>query len=271
MQRLADKMRIRALTMAYECGVNTHIGGTLSIIELLAVLYGKFLRNLGEEALFEEKDKFILSKGHSALGLYAAMGEVGMLTEEQMAAFQQNGSELVAHPVMNTKLGIESSNGSLGQGVSMAVGLALSAKKKNRMYRTFVLVGNGECNEGIVWEAFETAVQFGLSDLTVIIDNNKMQSDGCSENVISVDNFGERMKAFGFDVEEIDGHNVYEIETALMRGRAEGKPKAIIAHTIKGKGVSFMENNNEWHHKRLTQEQYLRALQELKGDNGYGH
>lgn len=270
MQELVNKIRMRAITMAYECGVNVHIGGGLSIIEVVAVLYGRVLRNIREDVPYNEKDKFILSKGHGALGLYAAMGETGVLSDEQLLTFQQNGSALVAHPVMNLELGIESSNGSLGQGVSMAVGLALSAKKKNKPYHTYVLVGNGECDEGIVWEACASAVQFKLDNLTVIIDDNKMQSDGFSENIIAINNFAERLNAFGFDVEEIDGHNVLEIEEALTNKREEGKPKAIIANTIKGKGVSFMENNNGWHHGRLTEEQYLKALYELERNYVHG-
>ena len=200
------------------------------------------------------------------LALYAAMGETGILTEEQLSTFQKDGSALVAHPVMNEEIGIEASNGSLGQGVSMAVGLALSAKMKNQRCHFYVIAGNGECNEGIVWEAVASAVQFQLDNLTIIIDDNKMQSDGFSKDIVKINNFGERFGAFGFDVAEVNGHNVHEIEDALVRERVKGVPRVIVANTVKGKGVSFMENNNEWHHKRLTEKDYLRAIEELGGE-----
>ncbi|SDB15524.1 transketolase [Eubacterium oxidoreducens] len=263
--QVAKRMRLNILKMAYECGTNAHLGGALSITDILAVLYGKQLKNLGNQFPYDEQDKFILSKGHAVLALYAALKEAGIMTQEDLDSFQADGSALVAHPVMNLSLGIESSNGSLGQGISMAVGLALAAKKKKKPYHTYVLIGNGESNEGIVWEALISAVHFGLDNLTIILDDNKIQSDGPSSEIMAIPNYSERLKAFGFQVIEIDGNQVEEVVAALETPMQESKPKCIVANTIKGKGVSFMEQDNTWHHNRLTQKQYEAAIEEIQG------
>lgn len=265
-EQMAMSMRKRILTMAQQCETNVHLGGSLSMVDVLAVLYGNVLRNITSECDYYEKDKFILSKGHGALGLYCALAEADIMPKEELVTFQKNGSNLIAHPVMNLQLGLEASNGSLGQGISMAVGLALAAKKKKKPYGTYVLVGNGECNEGIVWEAAMAAAQFQLDNLTVIIDNNQMQSDGASETVMNLNNFEERFRSFGFYVVTVDGHNIREIQKAFEIMPEEGKPKVIVANTVKGKGISFMEQDNSWHHNRLTEAQYEKAMAELEGD-----
>ncbi|MBO6179399.1 MAG: transketolase [Selenomonadaceae bacterium] len=261
----ALNMRKTALKMAYESGISAHIGGGLSCIDILAVLYGEIMNVANRALTFAEKDKFIMSKGHGVLGLYAALAEFGVISKEILSTFQKDGSDLIAHPVMNEALGLESSSGSLGQGISMGVGLALLAKRKNYSYEVFVICGNGECNEGSVWEAVMSAVQFELDNFTVIIDDNGMQSDGASKNIM--DTSGKYFKMFnalGLDTREIDGHNTNEILKELKKSVMVGKPRAIIAHTVKGKGISFMEGNNEWHHNRLTEKQYLAALGELE-------
>ena len=263
--RRAQHMRRMALDLAYRCGGSSHIGGGLSMMEILSVLYGTVMNTAQRTLPYEARDKFILSKGHGVLGLYTALAEFGIITQDQLATFQRDGSDFIAHPVMKEELGLESSSGSLGQGISMGVGLALAAKKKGYAYRTFVLCGNGESNEGSVWEAAMSAVQFGLDNFTLILDNNHMQSDGASEAILDLsDRYGAMLRAVGFETFEVDGHDVAALTEAFQRERAERKPRAVIAHTVKGKGVSFMENNNDWHHNRLTEEQYQRAITEVE-------
>ena len=261
----ARQMRRMALDLAYRCGTSSHLGGGLSMMEILSVLYGAVMNTAQRSIPYDVRDKFILSKGHGVLGLYTALAEFGLITQEQLATFQQDGSDLIAHPVMNASLGIESSSGSLGQGISMGVGLALAAKKKGYAYQTFVLCGNGESNEGSVWEAAMSAVQFGLDNFTLILDNNHMQSDGVSECILDMsDRYAAMLRAVGFEIIETDGHDVAALLAAFQRTREAEKPRAVVAHTIKGKGVSFMENDNGWHHNRLTEEQYQRAIAELE-------
>ena len=261
----ARQMRCMALDLAYRCGTSSHLGGGLSMMEILSVLYGAVMNTAQRSIPYDVRDKFILSKGHGVLGLYTALAEFGIITQEQLATFQQDGSDLIAHPVMNASLGIESSSGSLGQGISMGVGLALAAKKKGYAYQTFVLCGNGESNEGSVWEAAMSAVQFGLDNFTLILDNNHMQSDGASKEILDVsDRYAAILKAVGFETIEVDGHDASAVMEAFQRTREAEKPRAVVAHTVKGKGVSFMENDNNWHHNRLTEEQYQRAIAELE-------
>ena len=261
----ARHMRRMALELAYRCGTSSHLGGGLSMMEILSVLYGVVMNTAQHSVPYEAQDKFVLSKGHGVLGLYTALAEFGIITQEKLATFQQDGSDLIAHPVMKEELGLESSSGSLGQGISMGVGLALAAKKKGYAYRTFVLCGNGESNEGSVWEAAMSAVQFGLDNFTLVIDNNHMQSDGASEAILDLsDRYGAMLRAVGFETIEVDGHDVAVLIDAFQSARTEGKPCALVAHTVKGKGVSFMENNNDWHHNRLTEEQYQRAITEVE-------
>ena len=255
-------MRILSLKMAFECGVSAHLGGGLSCIDILTVLYGEVMNTGNKNLSFAEKDKFIMSKGHGVLGLYAALAEFEVFPKKLLDTFQKDGSDLVAHPVMKENLGIESSSGSLGQGISMAVGLALQAKKKNYPYKTYVLCGNGECNEGSIWEAAMSAVNFSLDNLTIIVDNNNLQSDGFSKDIMNVsDKYAKIFSAIGCATFEADGHNLMELSKIFKQ--PQDTVKVIIANTIKGKGISFMENNNDWHHNRLTEEQYQEALQKL--------
>ncbi len=266
----ASNMRKTALKMAFDCGGNAHIGGGLSCIDVLAVLYGNVMNTANTNLSFQQRDKFIMSKGHGVLGLYAALAEFGILSVDVLSTFQQDGSDLIAHPVMKEEWGIEASSGSLGQGISMAVGLSLLAKKKGYSYRSYVICGNGECNEGSVWEAVMSAVQFQLDNLTLIIDNNHMQSDGESQAIMSVsDRYAEMLRSVGCDVAEVDGHDIPSLLDVFQNQEANGKPKAVVAHTIKGKSVSFMEGNNDWHHNRLTEKQYLMALEELEASESW--
>lgn len=259
----ARHMRILSLRMANSCGGSAHLGGGLSLIEALAVLYGAVMND--QRLPYAQKDKFILSKGHGVLGFYAAIAEFGVIDEKLLETFLQDGSDLIAHPVMKPELGLEASSGSLGQGISMAVGLALAAKKKEYSYQTYALCGNGEFNEGSVWEACMSAVNFKLDNFTLFLDNNHMQSDGSSESIMDVSaKYAGMLGALGFQVVEIDGNDIEQVYDAFMEPHQEGKPKAVIGNTVKGKGVSFMENNNGWHHNRLTKDQFDAALKEVE-------
>lgn len=259
----ARQLRIDALKMANKCGGNAHLGGALSIMEAMAVLYGAVMND--PELPYAQRDKFILSKGHAVLALYTALAAFGRMDKGLLDTFMQDGSDLIAHPVMKPDIGLEASSGSLGQGISMAVGLALAAKKKGYTYQTYVLCGNGEANEGSVWEACMSAVNFRLDNFTLFLDNNRMQSDGMSEDVMNIaGKYTGMLKALGFQVIEIDGNDVAQVYDAFLAPREEGKPKAIVGNTVKGKGVSFMENNNDWHHNRLTDTQLTAALSELE-------
>lgn len=261
----AKHIRVVTLKAANHSGTNAHLGGILSILEALTVLYGAVMND--RKLPYEQRDKFILSKGHAALSLYAALAEFGVMDEGLLDTYMHDGSDLIAHPVMKPEIGLEASSGSLGQGISMAVGLALAAKKKGYTYQSYVLCGNGEANEGSVWEACMSAVNFGLDNFTLFLDDNRYQGDGMSKDVMNIsDKYPAMLKALGFQVIEIDGNNVEQIYDAFMAPREPGKPKAIVGTTVKGKGVSFMENNNDWHHNRLTDSQLAAALSELEAE-----
>lgn len=262
-QGMAETMRRKILEISYTCNQSAHLGGGLSMVEIMSVLYGRVLRYNPKDPRWDNRDRFILSKGHGVLGYFPALALSGIINEEVMKTFKTNGSDLIAHPVMNLDLGIESSNGSLGQGLSMGVGIALAAKKKQRDFNTYIYMGDGECNEGSVWEAVMCASQLGLDNLTAIVDYNKLQSDGDARQIIDFGDLAGKFKSFGWDVREIDGHEIGQIVDAFEARREPGLPRILVAHTIKGKGVSFMENNNEWHHNRLTKVSYELALAEL--------
>ena len=263
--RSAKEMRKKSLEMSVNAGsTGAHLGGGLSMIEIMATLYVGVM-NINKNNLTDElRDRFILSKGHGVLALYTALNQVGILSNEQLATFKSNDTVLYGHPSMNPEIGIEFSSGSLGQGLSLGVGSAIALKRKNNdKSRVFVLMGDGECNEGSVWEAAASATHYKLNNLVAIVDKNGLQYDGDTKMVLSMDNMPEKWKAFGFEVFDIDGHNVEELYKALTFKTVD-KPIAIIANTIKGKGVSFMENNPLWHHSRLTKEQYEAAIAEME-------
>jgi len=262
-QIMAKTMRHKILEISHNCNTSAHLGGGLSMVEVMAVLYGRVLRFKVGQPRWEGRDRFILSKGHGVLGYFPALLAVGIISEDTYKTFKTNESDLIAHPVMNLDLGIESSNGSLGQGLSMGVGIALAAKKKKSDFRVFVYMGDGECNEGSVWEAVMSAAQFGLDNLTAVVDYNKLQSDGDSRHIMDLADLAAKFKSFGWDVKEIDGHDIGQIVNAFEAPQVAGQPRILVAHTVKGKGISFMENNNEWHHNRLTKEKYELALAEL--------
>lgn len=261
----ANNIRKLCLKMAYNSGGSAHLGGGLSLVEAMTVLYGDVMNTADRNLPYEEQDKFLLSKGHGVLGYYAALAEFNIISESQLDTFMADESDLIAHPVMKPEIGLEASTGSLGQGISLAVGLALAAKKKGYHYQTYVICGNGEANEGSVWEACMSAVNFKLDNFTLFIDNNHMQSDGASEGIMNVsDKYSGMLKALGFQVITIDGNDIAQVYDACHTPHESGLPKVIVGNTIKGKGISFMENHAEWHHNRLTREKYETALEELR-------
>ncbi|BBH14702.1 transketolase [Chromobacterium haemolyticum] len=263
LQSMAKTMRHKILEISHACNLSAHLGGGLSMVEIMAVLYGRVLRYEKGNPRWAGRDRFILSKGHGVLGFFSALLAAGLISEETYKTFQTNESDLIAHPVMNLDLGIESSNGSLGQGLSMGVGIALAGKKKQADFRVFVYMGDGECNEGSVWEAVMSAAQLKLDNLTAVVDYNKLQSDGDARQIMDLADLAGKFRAFGWDVRDIDGHDLDQVVGAFEAPREAGKPRVLVAHTVKGKGVSFMENNNEWHHNRLTKVHYEQALGEL--------
>jgi len=238
---------------AFECGQAAHIGGSLSMVEVLTTLFGEVLVHRPYEPEWEGRDVFILSKGHSVLGYFAVLHRHGYLSTEKLATFQTNGSDLIAHPVKKPSLGIESSNGSLGQGLSYGLGMALGMRKRRQERRVYVMLGDGECNEGSVWESAATAVELGLGNITAIVDENGLRNDGPNSTYSGRVVLANVWRAFGWNVVEVDGHDHVEILTAFREARSGvDVPTAIIAHTVKGKGIPFMESNNDWHHNRIT-------------------
>ena len=261
-KNFAKQIRKNILYMSLVAGASSsHFGGSLSTVEILSTLYNNILKFDSSNPLWEDRDRFILSKGHACLGYYSALYEKGYFKKEDLNLFEQNGSFLLGHPVINKKKGIEFSNGSLGMGLSLGIGVALAAKKKNKDYKVFVLIGDGECNEGSVWEASMSAAHFKLNNLTTILDNNNLQQTGTNEEIMSTRKLGDKWKSFNWDVKEIDGHDVKQILAAF--NHVSEKPKLILANTIKGRGFSFSENNNDWHHNIMTKKQYDDALKEL--------
>jgi len=261
-------MRLRALEMAYKSGDNgAHLGGGLSAIEILATLYNDVLYVDPLNPTDEHRDRLIISKGHCVLAYYTALYEKGFLTEQDLDEFEQNGYHWHGHAMRDLEHGIEFSGGSLSMGMSFAVGEALACKAKGLNNRVFVLVGDGECDEGLIWESAMSAKHYKLDNLVVIVDRNRLQYDGETEQVLNTDSLAEKFRAFGFDVVEVDGHDcdaLHQQFSGFRNQNADGKPKCIIANTIKGKGVSFMENDKTWHHHTLNQSQYKQAIEEVE-------
>jgi transketolase len=259
-------MKKHALYMALAAGEHaSHFGAGMSIIDILAVLYSECLYypQYGD-AMWENRDRFILSKGHGVIGLYAALVEKGIISRDEIKNFEHNGTFLLGHPVQNLQHGVEFTSGSLGMGLSIGVGVALGAKRQNKKITTYVLVGDGECDEGAVWEATMAASHFRLDNLSLIIDKNGYQLGGFTKDVMNTDNLLLKFKSFGWKTIEIDGHNHQQLLSAFSHKANENQPTVIIANTKKGNGFSFSENSNNWHHAVLTEKQYREALQELE-------
>jgi transketolase len=255
-ERAAMEMRKDILRMGLQTGSNgAHFGGGLSLVEIMAVLYKSVLRVDSRSPRWRERDRFILSKGHGAMAYYAALKQAGFVTDEELLTFKGNHTFLYGHPSMNVEKGIEFSSGSLGLGLSLGVGTAIGLRKRdNNQSKVFVVMGDGECGEGSVWESAASAAHFGLSNLVVIIDKNGLQYDGSTSDVLNMDCMEEKWASFGWHTRTVDGHSVGELLTAFED--FGDQPTVIVANTIKGKGVAFMEGNPSWHHNRLTQSQF---------------
>ena len=242
-----------------------HPGGSLSAADVFTYLYFKEMNIDPKNPKWEERDRFVLSKGHTAPGLYAALAERGFFPVDDLPTLRHIDSYLQGHPNMNTVPGVDMSTGSLGQGISAAAGMALAAKHQGRSCRVYALLGDGEIQEGQPWEAFMFAHQYKLDNLCAIIDNNGLQIDGRVEDVMSPYPIVDKLKAFGWEVAEIDGHDFEQMESAFAKAReVKGAPTAIVMNTVKGKGVSYMEDQAGWHGKAPNDEEYEIAMNELR-------
>jgi len=264
LKRLAFLIRSDVLEMTLRAGVNGgHLGGGLSCADILAVLYGEVLNICAEDPLDTNRDRFLLSKGHVALAHYAALAETGFFDREELLQFEVSGGTYPTHEIADPQKGIEISSGSLGYGLSVGVGCALNAKIKGLQYKTYVLLGDGECNEGSVWEACMAAARFELGNLIAVVDVNGQSLDGHIDRIMPIHDFKEVFSGFGWNVKEVDGHDFGQLLAAFAAEDC-GKPTVILAHTVKCKGVPSIEGREGWHHARLMQEQYESFLGELK-------
>lgn len=268
-QEMARRMRLSALDMAYSVGNSgSHLGGGLSCIEILAVLYGEVMHYTPENPYDKARDRFYPSKNHCVLAHFPALAENGYIDKEELLEFQKDGGRLTGYP-RNLEAGLEYSGGSLGMAISVGIGTALALREKECQNRVYVLMGDGELNEGSIWEAFMSAAHYRLDNLTVIIDRNHLSYDGDTEEVMALGNLQAKMEAFGWHAITCNGHDVEDLLRAFSLQRTEqdaGKPAIIIADTVKGKGVSFIENRREWHHHGLTKEQYEQAVAEIMAE-----
>lgn len=261
----SKNIRKNMLDIALEAGSNSsHFGGGLSTVEILSSLYGYKMNYDNKNTKSEARDRFILSKGHGCLSYYCALVEFGFISKSDLMSFEKFDSNFLGHPVMNKDIGIEFSTGSLGMGLSLGIGCAIAATKKKINFNTYVIIGDGECNEGSIWESALFASSFKLNNLTVILDHNKYQQTGSLSEIVNSNSLSEKWAAFGWDVIEIDGHNINQILNAF--NLKQDKPKIIVANTIKGKGFSFSESNNDWHHAVLTKNFYEKGLIELENN-----
>jgi transketolase len=264
MEAIAKRLRRQIVAMTGKAG-SGHPGGSLSAVEILLALYFKVLRHKPQDPHWPDRDRFILSKGHAAPALYAILAECGYFPEEELATLRQMDSCLQGHTDCTVTPGVEMSAGALGQGLSFAIGVALAGRLNSKDYRTYVLLGDGECDEGQVWEAAMAAAHFKVDKLVAIVDNNGQQIDGWNREVMSLEPFPAKWQAFGWQVIETDGHSLPRLTQALDKAKKiKGQPAVIIAHTIKGKGVSFMENNPHFHGTAPTDEEVKLALKELE-------
>ena len=263
LENIANTIRKDIIEEVYEAG-SGHPGGSLSCVDILTVLYFNQMNIDPKKPQDMGRDRFVLSKGHSSAALYSTLAQKGYFPKEKLKKFRKMDSKLEGHPDMNKIPGVDMTTGSLGQGVSVAVGMALASKINHAGCRVYCLVGDGEIDEGQVWEAFMTAYKNKLDNLCVIVDNNGLQLDGSIEEIAGLDNLQGKFKSFGFQTIEVDGHNIAQLLDAFQTAKqTKERPSIIIAKTIKGKGVSFMENQVKWHGTAPNQEEYEKAIEEL--------
>jgi len=265
LKTVANNMRINVIKMLSRAQ-SGHPGGSLSACEILATLYFKEMNIDPKNPHWEDRDRFVLSKGHGAPVLYAALAEKGYFPKEELKSLRKIDSMLQGHPDMKGTPGVDMTTGSLGQGLSAANGMALAGKIDKKDYRVYALIGDGEVQEGIVWESAMFASHYKLDNITVFLDHNGLQIDGFNKDVMNIEPIGDKFKSFGWHVINIDGHSFEEIIKAIDEAKlTKGKPTIIIAKTIKGKGVSFMENKADWHGRAPSEEETIKALDELGG------
>ena len=261
LEKISKDIRNDIVDMIYSAG-SGHPGGSLSCVEILVALYHKVM-NLNVDDEGNRIDKFVLSKGHASSCYYAVLSSKGYIPHDDLKTFRKYDSYLEGHPCIKIN-GVDVSSGSLGQGLSIANGMAISKKVSGKEGNVYCLVGDGEIEEGQIWEACMSSNKYNLNNLILFVDNNGLQIDGTIKDVKNVDNLEEKFNSFGFYVQRINGHNFDEILTAVSNAKNSNKPNVIIANTIKGKGISFMENKAEWHGKKLTDEEYNLSKEELK-------
>ena len=267
LRKMAVNIRKGIIEEVYS-GQSGHPGGSLSIADILTVLYFNQLNIDEKNPKWEDRDRFVLSKGHCSPALYSCLANRGFFPLEDLKTFRNIKSYLQGHPDMKNIPGVDMTTGSLGQGLSAAVGMAISGKMDNKNYRVYCVLGDGEIEEGQIWEAEMSANKYKLDNLCVIVDNNNLQIDGTIKEVMSPYPIDEKFRSFGFEIIKIDGHNIQEIIDAFdVAKNVKEKPVCIIAKTIKGKGISYMENQIGWHGKAPNEEQYKIALEELNGEN----
>ena len=263
LEKKAKEIRRDIISMTAAAG-SGHPGGSLSAADIVTALYFQIMRLDPERPAWLDRDRFVLSKGHAAPVLYSALAERGFFPTSELLTLRKLGSRLQGHPDMKSLPGVEMSTGSLGQGLAVANGMALTGKLDNRDYRVFVLMGDGENQEGMIWEAAMAAAHYKLDNLTAFLDHNGLQIDGPVREVMSVEPVADKWKAFGWDVQVIDGHDISQIIKAVEKAKeVKGRPQMIVAETVKGKGVSFMENNVDWHGKAPNPQETEKALAEL--------
>ena len=265
LKKTATQMRMKVVDMIYKAQ-SGHPGGSLSAADFMTACYFYDMKVDPQNPRWPDRDRMILSKGHVCPIQYACLATLGFFPESELDTLRKEGSKLQGHPSMNKCPGIDISTGSLGQGLACGVGMALAGKMDKKDYQVYVVVGDGEAQEGEIWEAANTAHKYKLDNLVVFLDINNLQLDGTTDEVMPNGDLGKKFDAFGFEVIELDGHNMEEIVAALEKCRASknGKPKCLYAHTVKGKGVSFMENVCGWHGVAPNKEQYEQAMTELR-------
>ena len=264
LKKKAKEIRVEIIKMIYKAQ-SGHPGGSLSAADIVTALYFEILNIDSNRPNWEERDRFILSKGHACPVWYVCLAEKGFFPKENLAKLRKIGGILQGHPDMCKVPGLDMTTGSLGQGLSAGVGMALGAKTKGLQFKTYVMLGDGEINEGQVWEAAMSANKFKLNNLIAMIDYNNLQLDGQCNEVMPIEPLADKWQSFGWDVKEIDGHNMHEILTVFYDlKKQQENPTIIIAHTIKGKGVSYMENQLNWHGKAPNEEQFQQAMKELE-------
>ena len=264
MEAIAKRLRRYIITMTGKAG-SGHPGGSLSAVEIVTALYFRVLRHKPKDPCWSDRDRFILSKGHAAPLLYAALAECGYFPVDELLTLRQLDSRLQGHTDCTLTPGVEMSAGALGQGLSFAIGVALAGRLNSQDYCVYVLLGDGECDEGQVWEGAMAAAHFKVDNLVAIVDNNGQQIDGWNRDIMNLEPFGKKWEAFGWHVIEVEGHDLTQLIQAFEKAKlVEGQPTVIIAHTIKGKGVSFMENNPDFHGKAPNAEEVEIALRELE-------